>query len=120
MDEDNPKALFRQQVPKSFLTLQQKCLEYAEHCADWAEPVIGGEDHQLHNGVGRGCEEVLVPVLNEEEFRYTCTCTCKCIYMYMYVYTYVHVCTSVCSIEGFCSVNRAWVCIYALIIHIHR
>ena len=56
------------------------------------EPVIGGEDHQLHNGVGRGCEEVLVPVLNEEEFRY----------MYMYiliVYTKV-------SIGEFCSLTH--------------
>ena len=81
MEEDNAKALFRQQVPKSFLTLQQKCLDYAEQCQDWVEPAVGGAVHQLcngagphngeglHNGAGRDCEEVLVPVMNEEEFR---------------------------------------------------
>ena len=78
MEEDSPRALFKQQVPKSFLTLQQRCLEYAERCRDWAEPTEtqphphnGGEGLQngtaLPNGTER--EERKDPVMSAEDFR---------------------------------------------------
>ena len=92
MKEDDTKALFRQQVPKSFLTLQEECREYVRHCPDWAEPAVeNGVRQRLPNGVGPGCdhEEGLVPVMNEEEFRYNA-------YMDMHVHVcIVHTCRCV-------------------------
>ena len=65
MQENDPKALFQQQVPKSFVTLQEKCDEYAKKCKGWAE--LGKQ--QLHNGGEHVDDEGSVPVMNEEEFR---------------------------------------------------
>ena len=83
MKEDNHRALFMQQVPKSFLTLQQMCLDHAEQCRDLAEPTDnhqphpqngegGGSDNgtALANGTGQmGRVEKKDPVMNGEEFR---------------------------------------------------
>ena len=91
-EEDDAKALFRQQVPKSFLTLQNKCLAYVEHCQDLVEPTTEGA---WQEGEGPGCHDGLMPVMNEEEFRYmynTCTCTCACVHVcgkYVCVYPLV-------------------------------
>ena len=77
MEEDSPKALFKQQVPKSFLALQKKCVEYAKQCRDWMEPAdeqphpcaVGSPNRTtLQNGTER--DERRDPVMNEEEFRY--------------------------------------------------
>lgn len=65
MQEDDAKALFQQQVPKCFVTLQEECEKYAKQCQNWVEL---GNQH-LHNGGEYVDEEGLVPVMNEEEFR---------------------------------------------------
>ena len=88
MEEDDAKALFRQQVPKSFLTLQKKCLEYVEHCQDWVEPSMEGAWQQ---GEGPGCHDGLMPVMNEEEFRYRCTCTCECVHAWHWPKCILHI-----------------------------
>lgn len=82
MKEDSHRALFMQQVPKSFLRLQEECLEYAEKCRDWTDPVDNQQPHPhngrggsvngtaLPNGTGQTeTQERKDPVMNEEEFR---------------------------------------------------
>lgn len=70
MEEDDAKALFRQHVPKSFLTLQLKCHEYVQRCQDWVEAPTEGVEQWLQNGADPADNEGLIPVMNEEEFRY--------------------------------------------------
>ena len=76
MAEDSHKALLMQQVPKSFLTLQQMCLEHAQNCREGAEPMenqphpqngkgVAENGTALPNGTGNMCKDVM----NEEEFR---------------------------------------------------
>lgn len=65
MQENDAKALFQQQVPKSFVTLQEKCDMYAKQCKSWVE--LGNQ--QLQNGGEHVDDEGSVPVMNEEEFR---------------------------------------------------
>ena len=81
---DDPRALFQQQVPKSFLTLQQKCHEFVEQCQEWVEPYVEGAG-LIQNGVVH--EEGLEPVMNEEEFR------CRyhsCLTSYQILFSLVH------------------------------
>lgn len=67
MDEDDPKALFQQQVPKSFVTLKERCQEYVKRCQNRIDTDV---KPQLQNGVEDTGGETRDPVMSEDEFRY--------------------------------------------------
>ena len=86
MNESDPKALFQQQVPKSFQTLQKRCREYVEGCQKWVEPAGDGAEPQPQNGMGPACGEGRDPVMSEEEFRYNSLVAADCLWYYIYSY----------------------------------
>ena len=65
MAEDDPRALFQEQVPLSFLEFQKAIKKEVATRAVTGNP----------------------PVMMEEEFRYEAVwlCVCACVYVYVYV-----------------------------------
>ena len=62
MKEDDPKALFMERVPKSFIDLQGAIQRRVEQCQEWREA--------HHEGMDVYQPDKREPVMNEEEFRY--------------------------------------------------